>query len=83
MRTSIHIDDHLLMEAKEFAAKTGKSLTSLIVDGLRLVLAKRHLKKRAAPMELPTFKGNGVQAGVDLDRMSDLLDLMEERVKRS
>ena len=77
MRTTIRLDDHLLREAKQFAAQTGRTLTAVIEDALRESLArsrKRPLPTRAA---LPTFRGNGLRPGVDLDDSASLLEVME------
>lgn len=41
MRTSIHIPDDLLARAKIKAAEEGRTLTSLIEEGLRTVLLKK------------------------------------------
>jgi hypothetical protein len=65
MRTTIRLDESLLREAKALAARTGRTLTAVIEDGLRETLSrqkKRHDRPRAA---LPTFKGKGLRPGVD------------------
>ncbi len=44
-------------------------------------LTQRHSASRAAgasPLPLPTFRGEGLQPGVDLDDTASLLDLMTE-----
>lgn len=77
MRTTIRLDDDLLRQAKALAARTGRTLTAVIEDALRETLARprsRHDRPRAA---LPTFKGNGLQPGVDLDDTAGLLDIMD------
>jgi Ribbon-helix-helix protein, copG family len=77
MRTTIRLDDELLRDAKEHAARTGRTLTAVIEDALRLAL-HRTAPPRRRRVELPTFKGgNGLQPGVDLDDSAALLDLME------
>lgn len=38
MRTSVHLPDELLRQAKRKAAAEGRTLTSLIEEGLRLVV---------------------------------------------
>jgi hypothetical protein len=77
MRTTINIDDDLLAEAKQVAARTGRSLTAVVEDALRESL---HRRRQAAPraVELPVFGEGGVQPGVDLDDSAALLDLMED-----
>jgi len=78
MRTTVQLDNHLLLDAKQYAARTGKTLTSLIADGLRLILARRVGAKQRATFVLPTFRGEGLQPGVDLDHTASLLDLMDQ-----
>lgn len=77
MRTTISIDDRLLAEAKEIAARSGRTLNAVVADALRASIARQ---RGAHPprVALPTFPGGGLRAGVDLDDGSGLLDLMEE-----
>ncbi|HEU4384817.1 MAG TPA: type II toxin-antitoxin system VapB family antitoxin [Anaeromyxobacteraceae bacterium] len=77
MRTTIRIDDHLLAQAKRLAAATGRTLTQVIQDALREVLARRRAPGRRGRVRLRTVSGQGVQPGVDLDDSAALLDLME------
>jgi hypothetical protein len=77
MRTTINLDDELLREAKGVAAATGKSLTEVVEDSLREALSRRKTVIRGKRIELPTFKGNGLQSGVDLNDSASLLDLMD------
>ena len=76
MRTTINLDDALLAEAKQVAARTGRSLTAVVEDALRESLHRRRPTTRPA-VELPVFGEGGVQPGVDLDDSAALLDLME------
>jgi len=78
MRTTIRLDDHLLAEVKQLAAKTGRTLTSVIEDALRQMLAKRQQPGIPPKVHLPSFTGNGLLPGVDLDDSAALLDLMEQ-----
>ena len=75
MRTTINIDDELLAQAKQVAARTGRSLTAVVEDALRESLHRRASTAHRA-VELPTFGEGGVQPGVDLDDSAALLDLM-------
>jgi hypothetical protein len=77
MRTTIRIDEQLLREAKELAARSGRSLTSIIEDALRESLARHRDSGRREPVRLVTFRGKGLRPGVDLDDSASLLDLME------
>lgn len=76
MRTTIRLDEQLLRQAKQVAARTGRTLTSVIEDALREMLARRKTGAQER-VRLPTFKGHGVQPGVDLDDSAGLLDVME------
>jgi hypothetical protein len=76
MRTTLNLDDALLAEAKQVAARTGRSLAAVVEDALRESLRRRHQAARQA-VELPTFGEGGVQPGVDLDDSAALLDLMD------
>jgi hypothetical protein len=76
MRTTVRINDNLLERAKKQAADEGRTLTSLIEDGLALILAKPKADRRER-VELPVSKASGgVLPGVDLNRTSDLEEVM-------
>ena len=77
MRTTVRLDDQLLTDAKEHAARTGRTLTALLEDALRTYLALENRPKNRRARRLPTFGKGGLQPGVDLDNSADLMDLME------
>ena len=79
MRTTIRLDPQLLTEAKKVAVENGTTLTTLIEESLRERLARRNTQRRKTRFRFPTFKGDGLQPGVDLDDSASLLDRMEER----
>ena len=75
MRTTVNIDDRLLVEAKTRAATTGRTLSEVLEDALREALARRGgPEPRVA---LPVFQSVRLMPGVDLDDSAALLDLME------
>jgi hypothetical protein len=78
MRTTIRINDQLLFEAKRLAARTGRSLTAVVEDALREVVARQGDAARRAPVQLTTVGGRGVLPGVDLDDSAALLEIMEQ-----
>jgi hypothetical protein len=78
MRTTINLPDPLLAEARRRAAETGRTLTAFVADAVRESLARRKAKERR-PMRLTTFRGSGLQPGVDLDDSAALEDLMNGR----
>lgn len=77
MRTTVRLDDDLLREAKSYAAATNRTLTRLIEDALREALARRDRSARHPPPRLRTFRGSGLQPGVNLDSGAAVLDLMD------
>ena len=80
MRTTVRLDDGLLEQAKAEARQKHKTLTSLIEEGLRLVLANGGTSVRRKKTVLPVSRERGgVLPGVDLDNNAGLLDLMEDR----
>ena len=78
MRTTITIDEHLLAEAKQAAARTGRTLTAVIEDALRQALSQAPRAGREKPVRLPTFGRGGARPGVDLNSTAALMDLMDE-----
>ena len=77
MRTTVRLDDELLSDLKRLAAQEGVTLTALLEGAVREMLARRRRPRACQSVQLPTFKGRGLQPGVDLDDTSALLDLME------
>ncbi|MBI1941836.1 MAG: DUF2191 domain-containing protein [Acidobacteria bacterium] len=77
MRTTIRLDDHLLIEAKKLAAERGTTLTAVIEDSLRQSLLHRKPALRRRKFRMPTFNGGGLQPHVDLEDTASLLDRME------
>jgi hypothetical protein len=79
MRTTVRLPENLLRRAKRRATEQGRTLTSLLEEGLKIVLAEPKAAKRAR-VRIPVSKASGgTLSGVDLNRSSDLLERMEER----
>jgi hypothetical protein len=79
MRTTIRLSDDLLRRAKKKAAEQGRTLTSLVEEGLKSVLAESRPVRRTR-VRLPISKASGgILPGVDLNRSSDLEDRMVDR----
>lgn len=78
MRTTVRLDGRLLADAKRYAAQSGRTLTSLIDEGLREVLARRTAPSQAEAVELPTGGSGGLQLGVTLDSNAALLEVMDQ-----
>lgn len=75
MRTTLQLDDQLVVQAKITAARTGRTLSQVIEDALRQALAPRagSTRQRAS---VPTSPGRPLP-GVNLDDNAGLLDLMD------
>lgn len=79
MRTTVRLRDDLLKRAKRRAAEDGRTLTSIIEEGVALVLAEPGPRRRER-VEVPVASATGgVLPGVDLNRSSDLEAVMDER----
>ena len=79
MRTTVRLSDDLVRAARKKAAEQGRTLTSLLEEGLKSVLAESKPAKRTR-VRLPVSKATGgTLPGVDLNRSSDLEDRMEDR----
>jgi hypothetical protein len=76
VRTTVDLPDDLLIEAKERAAREGRSLSDVVSDAVRGSFAGAGAPKRK-PVKLPQYGRGGLQPGVELDDSAALLDLME------
>jgi len=65
MRTTLNLPDLLARDAKQKALEEGKTLTELIVDGLRIRLS-RAIPARTLPISTAT---GGLLPGVDWMRL--------------
>ncbi|EAR21998.1 type II toxin-antitoxin system VapB family antitoxin [Nitrococcus mobilis] len=77
MRTTLNIDDQLLLRAKAQAAVSGVTLAQLIEDALRESLSRRERVEERGRVRIITAKGTGTRPGIDLDHSPSLLDIME------
>ena len=78
MRTTVSISDHLLEEAKKASHERKCTLGEVIDEALTIsLLARKSDTKSREPLKLKTFRGGGLQPGVDLDSNASLADLMD------
>lgn len=77
MRTTVNIDEQLLLRAKSQAAASGMTLTQLIEDALRESLSRREDVERRERVRIITMKGTGTRPGIDLDSSQSLLGIMD------
>jgi plasmid stability protein len=79
MRTTLNLPDALAEAAKQRAAEEGRTFTSLVEEGLRIVLDAERAPRQ---VRLPAFGGRGGEMLVDIadkDALWDALDPPERR----
>jgi hypothetical protein len=78
MKTTLDLNDELLVKAKALGARERKSLTRLIEEGLRLRL--RHTpQKNVAKISLPVYRGKGgLHKGLNARSNRALLDAADD-----
>lgn len=79
-RTTVRLDHELLEQARREARRRGQTLTALLEQGLRLVLARAGGRQIASKVKLPVSSATGgILPGVDLDDTAALADVMDGR----
>lgn len=73
MKTTIDIADALLDQARATAAREGVTVRSLVEEGLRVVLAERRARRARFQLRDASFKGKGLQPGVQLADWSTIV----------
>ena len=86
-RTTVRLPEELLRQAKRKAAEQGRTLTALIEEALRLVVAGKRRPSPSTHNNPPISEARGgVMPGVDLDDSSSLQEAEDleyiERMKR-
>jgi hypothetical protein len=79
MRTTLSIHEPLLRQAKEISLQRNISVSQVVEEALQSAFGKKAKKSRTPGFRFKTFRGDGLQPGVDLSSSSALLDLMEGR----
>jgi hypothetical protein len=79
MKTTLDLNDSLLVQAKSASARERKSLTTLIEEGLRLRLRARKPNMRGASRSIAIHHGKGgLVTGVDPLSNHSLLDAADD-----
>jgi hypothetical protein len=72
-RTTIRLSEDLLNRAKRKAAVEGRTLTSLIEEGLRLVVTERRARQKTKRVLPPVSAATGgTMPGIELTKLSEL-----------
>jgi hypothetical protein len=86
-RTTVRLPEELMRQAKQVAAAQGRTLTSLIEDGLRFVVSEARKRPKAKHVVLPVSDATGGPwPGIDITDGSALQEMEDleyvERMKR-
>lgn len=83
MRTSLHLPDDLLKRAKNKAAADGRTLTSLVVEGLRLVLSPKPNAGQSGKRNMPRVSkaAGGLMPGFDLVKINTQTEELEDTAR--
>ena len=77
MRTTFHLDDELMKQVRQMAARTNRTMTAIVEDALRSALNRKPTTKRRR-VNLPVSKERGgLRPGVDLNNTAGLLDILD------
>lgn len=79
MRTTVTIDDELLIAAKHRAHERHQTLGQLVEAALRRELVRANDRSGAPP--IPVFHGDGVRPGVDLTSNRAIYEMLDEGVE--
>jgi hypothetical protein len=77
MRTTIRMNADLARRAKQYATQHDTTFTHVVEQAVTQLLSAPKIRKRRKKIRVPTYRGRGVQAGVDLNDTSALLDHIE------
>ncbi len=75
MRTTVNIDDELLLVAKQRARQRGVALGTILDEALRRAEHSRPTTRNFPA--LPVFDGSGLQPGVDLSSNRSIAELLD------
>jgi cobalamin biosynthesis Mg chelatase CobN len=78
MKTTVEISTPLLNEAKAVATRENTTLRALVEEGLRESVARRKRRTRRFRLRDGSFRGKGVQEGIDLSDWEQIRALAYE-----
>lgn len=78
MRTTLNLDDQLMRTLKQRAAETGRTMTEMIEEALREMLARPVEPAEPREFSWVTVRGK-VRPGIDIADRDSLLGAMEDR----
>ena len=80
-RTTVRLPESLMILVKSEATRTGKTVTTLIEEGLRFVLAQAHkgLSERSRYTFQRNTEGALPQSGVNMNNSANLAEALERQ----
>ncbi|RME30603.1 MAG: ribbon-helix-helix protein, CopG family [Deltaproteobacteria bacterium] len=78
MRTTMNLNDEIMRELKQLAARTGRTMTEIVEEALREKLRGEKIADPEYKLEWVTVSGR-MLPGVDLADRDSLTELMEGR----
>ncbi|MPZ65671.1 MAG: CopG family transcriptional regulator [Pseudonocardiaceae bacterium] len=82
MRTTINLPDGLVAHAKEHAASSGRTFTSLVEEGLRVLLEQQRHEADAQPEPLPAYGDPSGRVLIDLADREAVWAVLDEGPQR-
>ena len=78
MKTTLNIDDTVMRQLKEEAARRGTTMSALVEAGLRRILVAPSLLETGSgtPRQLPTWNSGGLR--VDVANREELYRILDE-----
>jgi predicted transcriptional regulator len=76
MRTTLNLDDELMRTVKRRAAESGRTMTEIIEEALREMLARPSRDEERREFPWVTVRGR-VRPGIDVADRDSLMDAME------
>jgi Arc/MetJ-type ribon-helix-helix transcriptional regulator len=80
VRTTVDIPAELLAEAKVLAARGNRSLSAVVNDALRTLLARQGESPARVDWAFPTDGAGGLRPGVNLEDKEALAELLGDNV---
>jgi hypothetical protein len=82
IRTTVTLDEDVLERLKEESRQRGEPFKKTLNDLLRLAISMGKTPSARKPFKVRPFQNTGPAPGLNFDKTSDLLDLLEGPFRR-